>query len=72
MIKLLNKSASNRNNNNKSAFDKNNNNKLVFRKNNNNSKDDRFSISRNCFNYAKKSKKLSKSENEKAKKHLKF
>ena len=58
IIRLPNKPASNKNNNNKSVSSKNNNNKSIFRKNNSNSKVNGFDISWNNIKHAKKLRKL--------------
>ena len=60
MLKITgssNKPASSRNNSNKLAFSKNNNSRLVSGKNNSNGEVNRFGISGNSMEYAKKSEK---------------
>ena len=67
-IRLSNKLALNRNDGNKSASNKNNDSKLAFRKNNGNSEVNRFGVSGNSVEHAKKPGKLSKSRKSKSKK----
>ena len=66
------KSAPNKNNGSKSASRKNDNYKPVSRKNDGNDEIDRFGISSNGMEHAKKSGKLSKSRKSKSEKMSKF
>ena len=59
-----------RNNSSRSVFSRNNNNRLASRRDNSNNEVNRFGISGNDIEHAKKSEKLSKLENQKAKKRL--
>ena len=68
MTGLPNKPASNRKNGSRSASSRNDNSRPAFGKNNGNSEVDRFSISRNAVEHAKKSRKLSKLGKSKGKK----
>ena len=58
MIRLLDKLAPGKNNNNKLASNRNNNNKPIFKRNNGNIEVNGFSINRNNMKDAKKLKKL--------------
>ena len=68
ITRLRNKPAFSKNNSNKSAYEKNDKSKPASIKNNGNNEDNRFGISKNVVEYAKKSKKLSKSRKSKSKK----
>ena len=61
--RLPDKLAPSGNNGSKSASSRNNNSRPVFKRNNGNGKVNRFSVSENSMKHAKKSEKLSKSEN---------
>ena len=71
MTKLFDKLTLSKNDGNRSASSRNNNSKSTFRKNDSNNEVDRFGISENGMEYAKKSGKLSKSRKSKSKKIFK-
>ena len=66
-IGLFDKSATSKNNSSRSVSYKNDDSMSVFRKNDGNSEVNKFGISKNNVEYAKKSRKLFKSRNQKAK-----
>ena len=68
IIRLFDKPSLNKNNGSRSASSYNINSKLIFGKNDNNDKVDKFGVSKNCVEYAKKSRKLSKLRKSKSEK----
>ena len=60
LIRLLNKLALSKNNSSKLVSSKNNNNKPIFGKNNGNNEVNKFDVSENSIEHAKKSGELSK------------
>ena len=60
---LFDKPASSKNNGSRSVLSRNNNSRPTSEKNNGNNEFNRFGVSRNGVEYAKKSEKLSKSKN---------
>ena len=71
MIRLFDKPAPNKNNDNRSVFSIDNNSKLAFGRNNSNSDINKFGISKNGIKYIKKLEKLSKLEKSKSNKTYK-